>query len=299
MKKDLLLNEKTLYLIPVFIWGSTWLVITFQLGKVDPLVSVVYRFFLASLILLFTLKLKGANLKYSVREHSLFILLGLLLFGLNYWVVYVAEEVITSGLVAIIFSSIIFFNSLNGRIFLGLKMKLKVIFGGLLGITGIALIFFNELISLKLNRKTIIAYIISFAGAYMASLGNVLSYYIQKRKIPVLQANGFGMFYGAILMLSLALILGKQVNFDFSFKYIISLLYLSVLGSIVAFTAYLTLVGRIGADKAATVILAAPVFALFLSSIFEGFHWSVNIIIGVALVISGNILALNKSKSKD
>lgn len=281
-------------MIPVLIWGSTWLVITFQLGKVEPLVSVVYRFFLASVILLLFLKIKGSNLRFMVKEHLLFVLLGLLLFGINYWVVYVAEEVITSGLVAIIFSSIVFFNSLNGKIFLGLRMNVKVIVGGFLGMAGIALIFLNELILLKLDKSTIIAYILSFTGAYVASMGNVLSFNIQKKKIPALQATAFGMFYGSLLMFFMVLILGKQINFDLSLKYISSLLYLSVFGSIIAFSAYLTLIGRIGADKAANVILAAPVFAMILSTVFENYTFTLLTAAGILLVLYGNYIALKK-----
>ena len=103
-------RQYILFTIPALIWGSTWYVIKFQLGVVDPLLSVAYRFILAGIILLLFVLISGKKIKFSVKEHALMLLLGLSLFGINYWFVYKAETVLTSGLVAVIFSLIIFFN---------------------------------------------------------------------------------------------------------------------------------------------------------------------------------------------
>ncbi|MCK5076810.1 MAG: DMT family transporter, partial [Calditrichia bacterium] len=168
-----------LYIIPVLIWGSTWLVIKFQLGIVDPMVSVGYRFFLASIILLAYCKIKGFNLKYSAREHFFMALQGFFLFGVNYWLVYIAELEIASGLVAIVFSTIVFLNSVNGAIFLKSKINIKVISGGILGVIGVALLFKEELLSLNLSSTSLVALIFALISAYLASLGNIISAYNQ------------------------------------------------------------------------------------------------------------------------
>ena len=99
-------------------------------------------------------------------------------------------------------------------------------------------------------------------------------------------------------MLLLALVTGKPLNFNFSFSYIGSLMYLAVFGSIIAFTSYLTLLGKIGADRAAYVMLVFPIVALILSTLFEGYLWDAYAIVGVVLVTLGNFMVL-KGKKKN
>ena len=124
-------NNSLLFVIPALIWGSTWYAIKFQLGAVDPLVSVIYRFALAALILIGFCLLTRRNLKFSWREHLRIALQGILLFGMNYWLVYQAEEYLSSGLVAVGFSTLIFFNIFFGGLFLGNRIDKKVIFSAI------------------------------------------------------------------------------------------------------------------------------------------------------------------------
>jgi len=290
------LKNLILFIIPSLIWGSTWLIIKFQLGIVDPMVSVFYRFLLAALLMLGFCSLKGLNLKYSLREHGLMLILGNLLFGINYWLVYVAELTLTSGLVAIVFSTIIFLNIFNGAIFLGLKIRKYVVVSAIMGFSGVGLIFRNELLDFNLSNESLLAFGIALISAFIASLGNIVSSYIQRKKIPVIQSNGFGMLYGSATMFILALIFSKPFNFDFSFPYVASLLYLVVFGSIVAFWSYLTLLGKIGPDKAGYAALVIPVIALVLSTVFEGYRWNIYALTGVILILSGNSLILRKKK---
>jgi len=292
------LKNLFLFLIPTLIWGSTWLAIKFQLGNIDPLVSVVYRFALASVILLLFCKLRGINLKFSKKNHIYMFLQGILLFGINYWFVYLAEQSVPSGLVAIIFSTIVFMNSVNSKFFLKIKINMQVLIGGLLGIIGSGLLFYKELSTFSLSNNAGIAIGIAFISAYFASLGNITSAYNQSKNIPVMPSNGFAMFYGAMSMLVIALILGKEFSFQFSYNYTLSLLYLSIFGSIIAFGAYLTLIGNIGAGKAAYVAVIAPVIALILSTVFENYHWHLYSFIGATVILAGNLVALTGKKTK-
>ncbi len=285
-----------LFSVSAIIWGSTWLVIKFQLGLVDPIISVSYRFILASFILLLFCRISGLNLKYNVKKHFFIALQGFFLFGINYWLVYLAEVHLPSGLVAVIFSMIIFFNIFNGAIFIGSPIRVRVIAGAALGIVGIGLVFKQELLSFSLSSDNSLALVIAGLGALTASLGNITSVHNQKINLPVIQTNAFGMMYGALFMLIISLIMGKHFSFEISYAYIGSLLYLSIFGSIVAFTCYLTLLGKIGADKAAYVTLIIPVIALILSTIFEEYTWTLYAFIGVALILIGNILVLIKVK---
>jgi drug/metabolite transporter (DMT)-like permease len=280
------------------IWGSTWLAIKFQLGVVDPMISVVYRFFLASAILLIYCRMTSLTLRYTLKEHSYMALLGFFLFGLNYWLVYVAELYLPSGLVAVVFSSIIFLNIINGAIFLRSKIRLYVVYGAIIGMAGIVLVFNEELFHFDLSNENSLAFFLAIIAAISASLGNITSAFIQKKKVPVIQTNAFAMFYGPFSLLLICIILGKPFNFDLSFSYIGSLIYLAMFGSIIAFSSYLTLLGNIGADKSAYVTLIIAVIALILSTIFENYSWSAYALGGVVLILAGNFIILRRKKSE-
>lgn len=285
-----------LFVTPALIWSSTWYVIKFQLGEVDPLVSVGYRFAIAGILLLLYCKISKRNLKYQIKEHLFFALQGMLLFGINYWLVYLAELTLASGLVAIIFSLIIFFNIFFSMIFLKMRIRAKVLIGGLLGIIGTAIVFQPELKSFLFSDQTFIAILFGLLAVIFASLGNIISAYNQKNKLPVIQTNAFGMLYGGIIIFVLAIILSKEINFDYSVSYSLSLFYLAVFGSIISFNTYLKLVGNIGPDKAAYVVLITPLIALIISSFFEQFNFTGMTILGVLFLLSGNILALKSKK---
>jgi drug/metabolite transporter (DMT)-like permease len=287
-----------LYIITVVVWGSTWLAIKYQLGSVDPMVSVVYRFGLAAVLLFVFCYFKGLNLSFTLKDHFFMALLGTLLFSVNYWLVYVAELYVTSGLVAVLFSSIVFMNIANGSIFLGTAVEKKMIVGSLLGIIGIVMIFFPEIESFDLSDKGIYGLSVGILSVFLASLGNITSARNSKNRIPVIQANAFGMGYGTLLLALVAFCLGKNFSFVASPAYIGSLFYLSVFGSIIAFGSYLTLVGSIGADKASYTIMLVPVVALVLSSFFEGYTWNISALAGLFLVVGGNFLALSRPKPK-
>lgn len=280
------------YILTALIWGSTWLAIKFQLGHVDPLVSVVYRFWMAALLLMGFCAVTGLNLKFDSRSHIFMALQGLFLFGLNYWLVYITELYLPSGLVAIIFSTIVFLNIFNGRIFLGTKVRKHILWAALLGSVGIMLVFKNELFSFSLSSKHSVAVLIGLSSAMMASWGNIISARNSKKGLPVIQTNAFGMLYGALLMTIVSFVTGKTFNFSMTFEYVGSLLYLALFGSIVAFGCYLTLISRIGADRAAYVTLVFPVIALILSTIFEDYMWSVFAFVGMLFILVGNLLII-------
>jgi drug/metabolite transporter (DMT)-like permease len=288
------MNNYFLYVFTVLIWGSTWLAIKFQLGVVDPMISVTYRFTLAALLLLAYCKVTGLKMTFTRAEHLFIALQGLLLFSFNYWLVYLAEVHLTSGLVAVIFSMIIFMNITNGRLLLGSPISPPMVLGALTGVSGLALIFWPEISAFTLSDLNLRGFLFGFAGAYLASLGNILSARNQKHSIPVMQTNAFGMAYGALFLLVFSILGGKPFVFEFTLPYVFSLLYLSVLVSIVAFGLYLTLLGRIGADKAAYVTLLIPVVALCISTLFEGYRWSAQALIGLGLVLAGNVMVLRE-----
>lgn len=287
-------NNNLLFVIPALIWGSTWYVIKFQLGTVDPLLSVSYRFALGALILFVYAKVRNMKMRFSLSDHARMGIQGMLLFGFNYWLVYQSEETLTSGLVAITFSTLIFMNIFFSALFLGTKIKKEVILGGVLGVTGTVLMFYQEIRLTGLNDALMTGLGFCITGVLFASMGNIASAYNQKKQIPVIPANSYGMLYGALIMFVIALVTGKDITIDTSQNYMLSLLYLSVFGSVIAFTTYLTLIGRIGADKAGYVIVVLPVIALTISAIFEDYQITPYSMAGMLLIIGGNLLVIRK-----
>jgi drug/metabolite transporter (DMT)-like permease len=288
-----------LYLVTVLVWGTTWLAIEFQLGVVSPEVSVFYRYAIATALLFAWCLARGLNLKFDRRAHSRFILLGMLLFCLNYIVTYHAQQYITSALTAIAFSTMLWMNIINARIFFGVRAGGRVIVGALLGIIGIVVLFMPQIDRVSLSDATLYGAALCVLGALIASLGNMVSQSAQNDGLPVMQSNAWGMLYGSILTGAIAFGQGQEFNFDWSLTYVSSLLYLIIFGSIIAFGAYLTLLGRIGAHKAGYAVVMFPVVALVVSVSFEGLQITANIVVGVTLVLLGNIFILQtRSRSK-
>jgi len=288
------MNNLALYLAAVVIWGSTWLAITFQLGVVPPEVSVVYRFALAAVMLLGWCRWRGLPLRFSVPEHAWMALQGFFLFGLNYVFVYLAEGLVSSGLVAVVFSLIVFFNQIGARWLFGTVLRPTAMIGALLGIAGVGLLFWPDLRHAADGASSAGLWL-ALGGALSASLGNLAAERNSRRELPVMQVTGFGMLYGTVFVAVYALVLGRPFVFDGSAAYVLSLFYLALFGSVLAFVAFLTLLERIGAGRAGYVAVAIPLVALLLSTLFEGLRWQPEMIAGLILCLAGNVLVLRRT----
>lgn len=288
------MNNAFLYAVTVLIWGSTWLAIEYQLGVVAPEVSVVYRYILATSVLFIWCKIRGLPLSFKAKDHLWFMALGLFLFCLNYILAYRAQVHITSALAAIAFSMMLWINIVLSRLIFGTRAGARVLLGALLGIVGILVLFAPQIETVSFDDGVFFGSMLALLGALMASCGNMVSQAAQKRDLPVMQGNAWSMFYGAILTGAIAVAGGNEFNFDATFTYITSLLYLAIFGSVVAFGAYLTLLGRIGAHKAGYATVMFPVVALMLSMAFEGLRLDLAIVTGTSLVLLGNLLVLRK-----
>jgi len=214
-----------LYVVTVLIWGSSWLAIKYQLGSVDPMVSVAYRFLLASGISWLYCRLSGRLMRYSLRDHGFMFLQGASLFALNYWLFYLSELTLTSGLAAVIFSTIVVMNMLNGVLFLKNRLELRVVAGAGLGLLGIMLVFWPEVTDFESGSENLFAAALAVLATMLASVGNIASARNQRAGIPVVQANTFGMTYGALLMLGLAWATGREFTFEMTMPYVSSLVF--------------------------------------------------------------------------
>lgn len=287
-----------IYAIVVLIWGTTWYTIKFQLGVVAPEISLVYRFGLAAICVFIYAAATGSNLRLSWRDHRFVALQGLTLFCLNYWMTYLSTQHLTSGLVAVLFTSIIFFNLVNGRLIFGTPVERRVLAAAAAGMLGVALLFLPELQAALGDRSIVEGALLALAATYVASLGNMAALRNTRGGLPVVTVNAYGMAYGTLGLAVIAAIRGTPIAFDPSWPYVASLLYLSLFGTSLAFGLYLALLKRIGAARAAYTSVLFPVVALIVSTLFENYHWTVPGLIGLAVLLAGNALALGGRAQK-
>jgi drug/metabolite transporter (DMT)-like permease len=283
-----------LYFIVLLAWGSSWFAISFQLGDVAPQVSIAWRFLLASFMLFIWCYARGLKLSFSWRAHSSWLLLGFFLFCVNYICAYFGTFYLASGLVCLIFSTLTLFTVFNGFIFFKKPIRLPILFGAIVGILGLSIIFSNEISNTdwSLESGIVKGFLWMLLATFFASIGMLLSGQMQARKMPLVQSNAFSMLYGSLIIVTYVSISDISFSFSTSYSYVISLIYLSLVASVIGFGVYLKLVGNIGADKASYVNIFTPTIALFLSTLFENYQWSWTGLVGVALIIIGNIIVL-------
>lgn len=286
------MNSSALFLIATAIWGSTWLAIKFQLGVVDAQVSVAYRFALAALILGGYCVATRRSLAYPRRAHAWFLLQGATFFGLNYIGVYVAERYVASGLVAVVFSTIVFMSPIGTRIAFGTPIGTGTMLGAVLGVAGVALLFLPELREAGEGGDAALGIAYALGATFIAALGNLTSMRLQREGWGLFPSTAWGMAYGALVCAIAAVVAGAHWSFDARTGYILSLVYLAVLGSVVAFGAYLALLRQVGPGTASFVGVSTPVVAMLLSTLFEGYRWTWIAAAGVVLAVAGNLIAL-------
>lgn len=287
-----------LYAAVVAIWGTSWIAITLQVGSgVAVLPSIAYRFGLAALMLFGWCLLRGHSLRFTGSQHLRMVAQGFMMFTLNYFLFYSAALYLSSGLLAVASSTVILFNLILGVLFLGQKLDARLLAGVLLGLGGIVAVFWPEISHVSLSDTGTKGVLLALAGTVCVAVSLTLSAHNQKSGLPVLQTNAFAMAYGAGLTALLGLVTGTPFTFALTAGYVGGLLYLSLVASVLAFGAYLTLVGRIGPSRASYASVLYPIIALGLSTVFEGYQWGLSALIGLGLVLAGNILVLQKKTS--
>ena len=281
-----------LYGLTVLIWGTSWFAITLQTGVVPVEISIAYRFLLAAAMLIVFCLATGRRLRYRLVDHLFMAAQGICLFSLNYILFYRASFDMPSGLMAICFSTITLMNIANGALFFRTTVEARVFMGALLGLAGLGLVFWPEIAGFGLHSRAGIGLALSLVATASASLGNMVSVRHKRAAIPVIESNAIGMAYGALCSLGIALAQGEPVLYDPRLAYSAALVYLALFASVIGFGCFLTLVQRVGADKAAYSSVLFPIMALALSTWLEGYRWTPLAALGVALVLLGNVLVL-------
>lgn len=293
------MRNTILFLITSFIWGTTWFVIRFQIDSTSVVASVFYRFLLATIFMfLINWIFIRKSMKYPLSFHRFFLLQGLFNFCINYLLTYISEKHISSGLVAVTFTTLIYFNMIGMKILYKKQISKSLVLGSIIGFSGIVLLFWKEIIQSNFNQLTILGIIIGVVATLSASIGNLAAYKNHLNKVPVMTFNAYAMLYGTCFSLIIGLALNQSFFLPTTPTFIGSLLYLSIFGTVITFWAFQTLIGTIGAEKAAYTSLISPVIAITFSILFEGLQFNYLMCIGMMLCFFGNYLALKNPKIK-
>jgi drug/metabolite transporter (DMT)-like permease len=279
------------------IWGSTWIVITDQLGTVPPTWSVTYRFAIAAAAMFAYARWTGASLRIGREGHWLALLFGILQFCGNYNLVYAAELYVTSGLVAVIFALLIVPNSLLAWLFLKQKVAVGFLAGSAVALAGVALLFVQEFRASGAPATSVLAGIgLTLLAVLTASIANVMQASERLRRRPVAAMLAWGMLYGVLADIALSWLLFGPPVVETRPGYWVSLLYLSVAASAVAFALYYQVIRAIGPARAAYSSVLIPILAMGFSTAFEHYHWSTAAVAGGVLTLAGLLLALRSKR---
>ena len=289
------MNNYILFLITLFCWSPTWYLIKFQLGYVDPLVSVFYRFIIAAIIIFIYLVIKNKNLKFSINHHFWFLFFGTCLYSINYVFFYLSNTYLISAFPAIVFSTVVIMNILGETFYFKKKPSLKTLIGATIGMIGIIIIFNDEIFNFSLSEGTHIGLFLALIGTFCASTGNMVHQRNLNNNFPPIQTIAYAMLYGSFVTFLVTQVRSAELLFENSVSYISSLLYLSIFGSIFAFVSYLKLLEKVGPGRAGYVGVVMPVLALMISTIFEKLEWQIDLIIGLPILIIGAILVINQN----
>jgi drug/metabolite transporter (DMT)-like permease len=280
-----------LYVVTVLIWGTTWIAIKWQIGVVPAPVSIAYRFWIAAAVLMLSLIIARKSVWPPAKAWRYLFAQGFALFCCNFLCFYYASQYVPSGLVAVVFSTAPLWNAINGRLFLGRTIQAPVVVGTLFGLAGIVLLFLPQMQGHWENAGMAWGLALALLGTLFFSCGNLLSSRMQALGLTPWLTNTWAMLIGASILTIASLILGMPFSLEPGVRYTSALLYLAIPGSVIGFTAYLLLVGRMGPDRAAYCTVLFPVVALSISTIYEGYHWVPLSLFGLALVLMGNLLA--------
>ena len=288
------MNNLILFTVTLFCWSPTWYIIKFQLGFVDPLVSVFYRFIIASLIIFLYLVIKKKSLKFSFNQHIWFLIFGTCLYSINYAFFYLSNTYLISAFPAIVFSTVVIMNILGERFYFKKKPSIKTLVGVTIGMIGIMIIFNDEIFNFSFDNYKHIGLLLALLGTFCASTGNMVHQRNLNNNFPLIETIAFAMLYGSLVTLLITQIKGTDLLFEFTFSYIASLAYLSIIGSIFAFIFYLRLLEKVGPGRAGYVGVVMPVLALLISTVFENLEWQIDLIIGLPILLIGAVLVINQ-----
>ncbi|MBP9693570.1 MAG: EamA family transporter [Alphaproteobacteria bacterium] len=292
-------NHIKLLLLATLIAGSSWIMVPTQISSMPYSLSIGYRFIIAgSLILLYCMKTKVFS-KISLSGHLLLMFQGLCMYCLAHSLSYNATAYMPTGVIALFLAFTIVPNTILGTIISGDKLTLQFLKGSFVSLIGIVLVFYNDLNKVSPDILSMIGFSLVVGAMFVSSVGTVLSKVMMRREnYPIMLINGFAMLYGGVFSILKHFMMGGSLVFDFSYSYVLPLIYLSIIVTPLVFGIYLKLAKEVSAGFAGYIWLFTPVLALNLSIFFEDFEWTIYSLTGTILVVMGGLLSSKKERKK-
>ena len=291
------MKARVVWLILCGIWGSTWLFIKLGLADLPPLTFAGIRFLVASLILSALILARGVRWPRSRRDWSLIAIVGLLQFTLNYGLVFWGEQYIPSGLAAVLQSTFPAFGLVIAHLYLAFeRLTTRKVIGVLMGVVGVAIIFSHQLTIA--GHLALLGSVALVASAFFGAYSNVLVKAYAREIDPQVLAAGQMIFgFPPLLIIGIATE-GNPFRFHWTMMAVISLAYLVVVGSVIAFALYYWLVRHMEVTKTMLIALVTPVVAVVLGMIalHEKLNW--RLFVGAACIISGIGLIVLRNRQK-
>jgi drug/metabolite transporter (DMT)-like permease len=280
------------------IWGSTWIVIRDQIGTVPPQWSVAYRFIIAAIAMALVAKWRGEKLALGREAVLPALFLGFAQFCINFNAVYLAEQHITSGVVAIIFALFLIPSTLLAWAFLGHRPTSRFLWSSLVAIAGIGLLFVHEFQQHAARAAEItLGIALTFGGMVGAAAANVYQARDEIRRFPLFSMIAWSMAAGAFLDAAFAFAVTGAPVFDSRPGYVLGLLYLALPASVITFSLYYPVVRKIGPAKAAYSSVLVPIIAMGFSTALEGYRWTPLAVAGAVLALGGMAGALSRPRN--
>jgi drug/metabolite transporter (DMT)-like permease len=284
------------FIVCTLIWGSTWFVIRTQLGEVPPSWSVTWRFALGAAVMFGLCLVRGKSLRLTGRQHGFALLVAVSQFVLNFNLVYRSEQYLASGLVSLTFAFLLVTNTTLSAIFLGQRVTVRFMIGSAIGLAGVALLFAPDL-GKPGGEQMGLGLALAFGGVISASVANVLQATPQGRAMPLEAGIAWAMAWGALIDGAVAWGISGPPVISTAPVYLAGLAYLGIAASAVAFNLYYILIRTVGAGPAAWNGVAVPVVAMALSTLLEGYQWTLTAIAGIALALIGLVIALKAKQA--
>jgi drug/metabolite transporter (DMT)-like permease len=285
-----------LYATVVFSWGFSWIALRAQLGVVEPEVSVLWRFVIAGAVMWLWVGVRGERMRFEPGIHLYFLGVGVLMFSSNFVLFYYGGLTIPSGLLAVVFSLASIGNLLMAALFLGQPIGLRVAVGGLIGAFGIGLLYLPEIIGAGFSPAVLTGLALCVLGTLGFCSGNIVLGKLQLRGIPLLPTIAWGMTYSVVFLALVSLVRGHDFVIEPNARYLVSLVFLALVSSVVAFAAYIALLRRIGPARAGYATVIFPIVALSVSTVFEGYNWTLPALLGAASALAGNLVILRNPR---
>lgn len=279
-------------------WGTTWYAITLQFGAVDPVVSVAYRFALASALLFVWCLLRGEPLRLTGAQHLAALGVGFFAIAIDYPLTYWAEERVASAVVAVIFAALAFCNLIAFRLAFHERAPRSAWAAAALGIGGVALLSWSEIVGAEMNTRALVGLALALGAVVCAAVANVYARHGEEAGAAVASLMAWAMGYGAAMLVVFVFASGRPWVFEASPRYVLSLIYLAVVGSVLAFLLYFGLARRRGYTTAAYILALTPLIAMAMSTLFEGKTWGLTGLLGIGLVLLGQWLLLRTQSAE-